>query len=295
MSKKELVERQKTKDKRRKPKVVKWEYVTEPFDVMVLPALFTRLHSPLTPWLSSLTENCYVHLRPCVQGEDEDGAVVKYLYCTRDGRFFVRGKEGWNEVLSANINRSSKNPKAGGGYDAPILTHFGWKPSHRCVAFAWLDVPKDVKLQMIGVDAPTKWEVDHLNTDHKNWTADNLQWVTPDENRRRGAIAKLMRLIGLDPKFLTPTLMRGIYGIHTLNVIFCLNMFKEHCNGDWSLLSVEAIRLNFAKALDDVKEKGDHWVTIPGHKEPTTRDYYHWLMKKIKAHKERKTTKQQKQ
>jgi hypothetical protein len=283
MSKKTLAKSQKLRAKSLKPKVVKWEYVTKPFDVKVLPALFTRLHSPLTPWLSSLTENCYVHLRPCVQGVDEYGAVVKYLYCTRDGRFFVRYKDGWNEV-KPNI-RTPRSKKRGGNSGIAMMRSFGSKLCHRCVAFAWCNPPENA----------AELQVDHLNTDHKNWTADNLQWVTADENRRRGAIAKLMRLIGLDPKLLTPTLMRGIYGIHTLNVIFCLNKFKEHCNSDWSQLSVEAIRLNFAKALDDVKEKGIHWVTRPSCKKPTTRDDYHWLMKKIKAHKERKTTKQQKQ
>lgn len=258
MSKKTLAKSQKLRAKSLKPKVVKWEYVTEPFDVKVLPALFTRLHSPLTPWLSSLTENCYVHLRPCVQGLDEDGAVVKYLYCTRDGRFFVRGKDGWDEVLSANINRSSKNPKAGGGYDAPILTHFGWKPSHRCVAFAWLDVPKDVKLQMIGVDAPTKWEVDHLNTDHKNWTADNLQWVTPDENRRRAKIAKRMRKKGLNPKWLQPQTLRLIYAFPDYKndefawVDELLWEFEAECKGDCSELSIEAIRHTVDSILNGI-------------------------------------------
>ena len=242
--------------KSRKTKVVKWEYVTEPFDVKVQTNLFTRLHSPLTPWLSSLTENCYVHLRPCVQGMDEDGAVVKYLYCTRDGRFFTRGKDGWNELLPANINRSSKNPKAGGGYDAPILTHFGWKPSHRCVAFAWLDVPKDVRSQISDIGcqkSEVRWEVDHLNTDHKNWTADNLQWVTAEENRRRGAIARRMRKVGLDPKLLTPTLCRGIYGLNQYQLDVFINGFLYHCNQDLSTLSIDAIRLNAAQALDDIR------------------------------------------
>jgi hypothetical protein len=295
MSRKTLAKSQQPKAKSPKPKVVKWEYVTKPFDVKVLPSLITRLHSPLTPWLSSLTENCYVHLRPCVQGVDEDGAVVKYLYCTRNGRFFVRGKEGWNEILPNTASGKKGHSDHRGTTGCPRMRDYGAKPAHRCVAVAWCNPPEYVKATINNKNAKRIYEVDHLNTDHKNWTADNLQWVTPDENRRRGAIAKLMRLIGLDPKLLTPTLMRGIFGIHTLNVIFCLNKFKEHCNSDWSQLSVEAIRLNFAKALDDTKEKGIHWVTRPGCKKPTTRDDYRWLMKKIKAHKERKTTKQQKQ
>lgn len=238
-----------------KSKVVKWEYVTEPFDVKVLPSLFTRLHSPLTPWLSSLTENCYVHLRPCVQGVDEYGAVVKYLYCTRNGRFFVRGKDGWNEILVINHTHIRHNKAVGGSAGCPQLRHHGLKYAHRCVAFAWLDVPKDVKLQMIGVDAPTKWEVDHLNTDHKNWTADNLQWVTADENRRRGKIARRMRKIGLDPKHLTPTLCRGVYTLNQYQLDVFFNALLYFCNQDPSPLSIDAIRLDVARALDSVKEQ----------------------------------------
>ena len=82
-----------------KSKIVKWEYVTKPFDVYVCPERVKRAHAPLE---NSLTYDTgygeYLLLRPCVQGVDENGAVVKYLYCTRDGRFFVRGNVGWNEI-----------------------------------------------------------------------------------------------------------------------------------------------------------------------------------------------------
>ena len=274
MSKNESVKSQEPRAKRQKTKIIKWEYVTKPFDVKVLPDLFTRLHAPLVPWLSSLTENCYVHLRPCVQGVDEDGAVVKYLYCTRDGRFFVRKKDGWGELKPGCYGNNPK--KKGGSTDCPQLRWFGSKPTHRCVAFAWCNPPQNA----------AELEVDHLNTDHKNWTADNLEWVTAEENRRRGAIAQLMRLIGLDPKLLTPTLARGINTLPTFFVIYCLNRFKHHCSYDWSQLSVEAIRLNFAKALDDVK----NWVQTG---ETTTRQQYQWLLKKIREHKNKTTKKQQ--
>ena len=251
MSKKTLAKSQELKAKSPKPKVVKWEYVTKPFDVKVLPSLITRLHSPLTPWLSSLTENCYVHLRPCVQGVDEDGAVVKYLYCTRDGRFFTRGKDGWNEIKTDCYGNNPK--KRGGSSDCPQLRRYGWKPAHRCVAFAWLDVPKDVKLQMIGVDAHTKWEVDHLNTDHKNWTADNLQWVTPDENRRRSKITRRMRKIGLDPKRLTPLLMRGIFSLPEGRLGELIGRFLIISKDLEAPMDVMSIRLCVATALDAMK------------------------------------------
>ena len=265
-SRKSKVKSQEPRAKRRKTKIVKWEYVTKPFDVHVDPDTVNRVHAPLGRSLSFLLRKSlplrypngefYLHLRPCVQGVDENGVVIKYLYCTRDGRFFVRGKDGWNEILPININRHSKSPACGGSYDCPQLRDYGWKPAHRCVAFAWLDVPEDVKLQSAGVDAPTKWEVDHLDTNHKNWTADNLQWVTAEENRRRGKIARRMRKIGLDPKLLSPTLLRGIYSLPDKDdwVGVFIGIFTDVCSNDPSPLSAEAIRLDVAKVLDVLKK-----------------------------------------
>ena len=261
--KQNLVERQKSKvesqeprGKRRKHKVVKWEYVTKPFDVKVLPDLITRLHTPLVPWLSSLTENCYVHLRPCVQGVDEDGAVVKYLYCTRDGRFFARGKDGWNEILASNHTHIRHNKAVGGSAGCPQLQHHGQKYAHRCVAFAWLDVPEDVRSQISDIrrqESEVKWEVDHLNTDHENWTADNLQFVTAAENRRRGAIARRMRKIGLDPKLLTPTLCKGIYTLPEGRLEEFIGRFLFVSKDLEAPMDVMSIRLCVATALDWMK------------------------------------------
>ena len=95
-----------------------------------------------------------------------------------------------------------------------------------------------------------------MNTDHKNWTADNLQWVTAEENRRRGKIARRMRKIGLDPKLLTPTLCKGIYGLPEEDdwVGIFLSIFKDICKNDPSPLSIMAIRLDVAKVLDVLKK-----------------------------------------
>lgn len=241
-----------------KSKIVKWEYVTKPFDVLVHPATVKRVHSQLEPSLTALYSDhaLLLHLRPCVQGVDEDGVIVKYLYCTRNGRFFVRGKDGWNEEKPNDnlIRRGYPNKAGGGGYDVPRMQNYNGKYCHRCVAFAWLDVPEDVKLQLVGVDAPTKWEVDHLNTDHKNWTADNLQWVTAEENRRRGAIARRMRKIGLDPKLLTPTLCKGIYTLPEDMIEPFISTCSEIFGKDPSPLSAEAIRLDVAQVLDILKQ-----------------------------------------
>lgn len=235
-------------------------YVTAPFNVYVDPKQVKRVHAPLEKSLTFEPEyqGYCLHLRTCERGVDEYGATVKYLYCTRDGRFFVRGKDGWNEILPTNINRHSKNPACGGGYDCPQLRMFGYKPAHRCVAFAWLKVPKQVISQMYGAYPMPKWEVDHLNTDHKNWSADNLQWVTADENRRRGKIAKRLRKAGIDPKLLTPTLCKGIYALPQADEDWVgefIERYKYHCSKCPLELSVDAIRLCAADALDNVKSQ----------------------------------------
>ena len=285
MSKKELVESQKSKVKSPRPKVVKWEYVTEPEDEFVLETDIRRIHSPLKP---SLSRGCcgalYLHLRSCVQGLSEKGKPVKTLYCTRDGRFFTRTKDGWDEIKpNATIARSEKR---GGNSGIAMMRHFGHKYAHRCVAFAWCNPPKEVIKQVsddnlggpnanqqsvcggeeprhtsplcrpAASDAtvlPKAWEVDHLNTDHKNWTADNLQWVTVEENRRRGKIARRMRKIGLDPKRLTPTLCRGIYSLPDGSIPQLVEQYLKICANDESQMLVENIRINVATALDAMR------------------------------------------
>ena len=46
---------------------------------------------------------------------------------------------------------------------------------------------------------PQGYEIDHLNGDILNWSADNLQYVTPEENRRRAVILRELRANGTDP------------------------------------------------------------------------------------------------
>lgn len=254
MSKNNLVERQKTADaKRQKTKVrrrLKWKYVTEPFDVYVNPKQVKRIHALLEKSLTFEPEyqGYCLHLRPCVQGVDEDGEVVKYLYCTRDGRFFVRGKDGWNELKPKSI--TPKGAKRGGSTGIAMMRYYGCKLAHRCVAVAWCNPPKEALAEINDRHIKKKWEVDHLNTDHANWTADNLQWVTPEENRRRGKIARRMRKIGLDPKRLMRTLLLGIYSLPEERIGEFIGRFLMACNDCGDPMDMWSIRMCVAIALD---------------------------------------------
>ena len=47
---------------------------------------------------------------------------------------------------------------------------------------------------------PEGYEVDHINGDMLDWSADNLEYVTPEENNKRAKLLRVLRSIGRDPK-----------------------------------------------------------------------------------------------
>ena len=46
---------------------------------------------------------------------------------------------------------------------------------------------------------PIGYECDHINGVVTDYSASNLQWVTPAENRRRARILRIIRSIGRNP------------------------------------------------------------------------------------------------
>ena len=179
--------------------------------------------------------NGITELRPCQYGINEQGEVVKTLYCTRDGRFFVRYEDGWHEQ-KLNFSPCSQNYKRGSVY--PIMRHFGNKRCHVLVAYAWLG-PR-----------PEGYEIDHLNGDKLNWSADNLEYVTREENRRRSKILKRLRKMAIDPKWVYIRNLKGLYKLtaHALEEFFTL--LEARMLNDDSQLTIEAINEHIAETLD---------------------------------------------
>ena len=79
----------------------------------------------------------------------------------------------------------SHNGMRGNAY--PMMRHFGNKTCHSlmCVTFHG---PR-----------PIGYECDHINGVVTDYSASNLQWVTPAENRRRARILRIIRSIGRNP------------------------------------------------------------------------------------------------
>ena len=53
--------------------------------------------------------------------------------------------------------------------------------------------------------------IDHLNGDILNWSADNLEYVTPAENNKRARLLRVLRSIGREPKEMSYAELRDIF------------------------------------------------------------------------------------
>ena len=193
-----------------------------------------------------------------IAGADEQGVVTKTLYCTRDGRFFTRYADGWHEQMPCDNHLRRKQagrplaPKGGGGSDCPYMTHFGNFSCHRLVAYAWCKHPACAK---VDPEWYKHYQADHINGDHGNWTADNLQWVTPAENRRRAKLARCMRKIGLQPRWLYHSILRGLYSLTTELAELVINRFRFEAGTSDDALTIGRINSTFAFLLDELKSQ----------------------------------------
>ena len=62
---------------------------------------------------------------------------------------------------------------------------------------------------------PEGYEVDHLNGDMLDWSADNLEYVTPEENNKRAKLLRVLRSIGRDPKQMSREELLSIFSKYT--------------------------------------------------------------------------------
>ena len=139
-------------------------------------------------------------LRLCADAKHRKGTAK--LYCSHDGHFYSLSQNGLNEVLpnfspSNRANtRGSKNYTHNGTH-YPIMRDFGGKHCHALICIAWHG-PRPTFIDEHGNEKPM--ECDHLNANPYDYHADNLEWVTPAENRRRAKILRGLRSAGIEPE-----------------------------------------------------------------------------------------------
>ena len=98
----------------------------------------------------------------------------KILFVGTDGRFYnAKGRE-----LKPHFNQAMQRRKKG---DYPCMSNFCNRLCHHLVYETF-------------VGPRTKgMEIDHINGNKLDWSLDNLQEVTPAENRKRARILRIMR------------------------------------------------------------------------------------------------------
>ena len=144
-----------------------------------------------------------------------DGTIVRKcptvepLYCSRAGKFYsihnaILTDDGWVlREIKPNVNptRLSSWVSSQGisGSQYPTIRQTHGQPCHKLVALTWLG-PR-----------PEGMEIDHLNGNKLDWSVDNLEYVTPAENRKRARLLRVLRSIGRDPKQMSRDELLGIF------------------------------------------------------------------------------------
>ena len=197
---------------------LKWKYAYEPYNLLVLRG-------------GEKTE-----VRVCAHGYDEQVESRSTLYCTCDGIFLQRTRDGWKE-LKPNTNPANLRSKLSKGSHYPQMTHYNAISCHLlvCTAFHGL--------------RPEGYECDHINGNNLDWSADNLRWVTKEENIRCGRYLKRLRKHGIDPKRIKYGLLLALYSLPMERFDMCLHLFDGFCLNDPSPLSELAIEVDLHRAL----------------------------------------------
>lgn len=250
-----------SKNKRFNKAKLDWTYAHEIEDKFVDLEDFVVLHSPIEPALTICgdSERPVLHLRTCAEGRDKNGNIRHNFYCTENNnRFFDLQEDGWHEHKPSYRPDRPSN-KCGGHANYMDIRMLGNLPCHLLVAHAWVESRyhyiveqwDEKKSKMVSVC--TK-QVDHIDGNPLNNNASNLEYVSSAENMRRRKITdRLKNKAGINPKLLTPTLMRGIYGLPDGSIPQLVEEYLKICANDKSQMLVENIRLNVSKALDTIK------------------------------------------
>ena len=208
------------------------------------PQKFTTMNKEKLKWEPAYEDYSLVVLRGgektevrvCAHGYDEQGEIRSTLYCTRDGIFMQRKAEGWKELKPATCPANLRS-KTGNGSRYPRMFHFSNLHCHKLVCTAFHG------------DRPEGYECDHINGNNLDWSADNLRWVTKEENIRCARYLRRLRKHGIDPKRLRYSLLLALYSLPMERFDMCLHLFDGYCYADPSPMSELAIEVNLHRAL----------------------------------------------
>ena len=129
--------------------------------------------------------------------------TIKLLYCSRAGKFYslhnaILTNDGWVlREVKPNFSPAMRTPgrhcfngKRGCVY--PIMRQYDKQLCHKLIALTWIG-PRPFAVAPDGTTIPM--QIDHLNGNVFDWSADNLEYVTPAENRKRAKYLRVLRQV----------------------------------------------------------------------------------------------------
>ena len=123
----------------------------------------------------------------------------KILWAHPDGYFVNQYGKRLADNFPASYKKQgwrSSNGISGSQY--PCMSHFGNKHCHFLICSTFHG-PR-----------PEGYQCDHLNGNILDYSAANLEWVTPKENMRRAKLMRALRKAGRDPKTIPYDELRAI-------------------------------------------------------------------------------------
>ena len=136
---------------------------------------------------------------PIIKQVPPESVGGKILFAGTDGKFYnAKGRE-----LKPHFNPSMQNLKGGSAY--PQMNNFAHRLCHHLIYETFVG-PRTKGL-----------EIDHINGNKMDWSLDNLEEVTPDENRKRAKLLRILRSLGRDPKQMSREELLSIFKKYTFN------------------------------------------------------------------------------
>ena len=133
---------------------------------------------------------------PIIKQVPPESVGGKILFAGTDGKFYnAKGRELKPHTNSPSWQKSRPNMHSA----YPQMTNFAYRLCHHLM---WETF----------VGQRTKGlEIDHINGNKMDWTLDNLEEVTPAENRKRAVLLRELRRNGRDPKQMTRDELQAIF------------------------------------------------------------------------------------